>query len=286
MIYVSSACIKEQKIVGVLKKYTEAGIRNIELSGGTSFYPEIEQDLKEYGARSRINYACHSYFPPPKQDFVVNLAACNDEIYRRSIEHYKDCIKLLKRMDCKILSIHAGFYVEIAPKEIGKELSSDIVYDKVKALDRFCSAYEMLNRLCRDNGIKLYLENNVLNQGNYERFGKKNLLMLTDYETFEELRQQLEFELLLDLGHLHVSSNTLKKNYDKQCECFAPFAKWLHLSENNGVVDEHRPLCKESRIMRAYRNFFDRNVPVTLETNGSIQEILNSSRMVEDYING
>ncbi len=281
MIYVSSACVKEQKIVNVLRKYTQEGIRNIELSGGTSYYPEIEKDLVRYGSVEKINYVCHSYFPPPRQDFVVNLAACNDQIYECSIEHYKNCIEMLRRIKCKILSIHAGFFVEITPKEIGRELSTDIIYDKAEAVERFCYAYEMLHRLCRENDINLYLENNVLNQENYERFGNKNLLMLTDYKTFRELREQLEFDLLLDLGHLSVSANTLQKNYEEQCKSFAPFVKWLHLSENNGVLDEHKPLRQGSRIMRAYRSFFDKSLPVTLETNGSMEEILNSIALVE-----
>lgn len=280
MIYVSSACVRAKKIVDVLRTYSEAGIKNVELSGGTSYYPQIEEDLKYYGRKNGLNYVCHSYFPPPKEDFVVNLAACNDKIYEQSIEHYKHCIEMLKRMECKVLSIHAGFYVEIAPQEIGKELSNDIVYDKGQALDRFCSAYIMIDKLCKNNGISLYLENNVLNQSNFERFGNQNLLMLTDYETYKELRQQLEFELLLDLGHLHVSTHTLGKDYETECAQFAPHVRWLHLSENNGIVDEHRPLVRDSEIIRMYQKYFKNNTPITLETNGSIEEILNSAELL------
>lgn len=280
MIYVSSACIQEKKIADILHRYSDAGICNIELSGGTSYYTEIEQDLKDYGEKYKINYACHSYFPPPREDFVVNLAACNDQIYERSIKHYKNCIELLNRLECKVLSIHAGFYVEIAPKEIGKELSLDVVYDKGKAMDRFCSAYEVIDGLCKDNGIKLYLENNVINQENFERFGNRNLLMLTDYDSYEEMRRQLAFELLLDLGHLHVSANTLDKDYKKECGQFAPFVRWLHMSDNNGIVDQHKPFCGRSEILDAYFEFFDGGIPVTLETNGSIEEILNSVKLV------
>lgn len=281
MIYVSSACIHAKKIADILYQYSKAGIKNIELSGGTSYYQNIEKDLKFYSKNYEINYVCHSYFPPPKRDFVVNLAACNDEIYQKSIEHYINCIELLTHIECNVLSIHAGFYVEIVPKQIGKELSSDIIYDKNKSIDRFCSAYSIIDKLCKEHGIALYLENNVLNQRNFERFGKENLLMLTDYDTYEELHRELNFNLLLDLGHLHVSTRTLKKCYEKECEKFAPNVRWLHISENNGILDEHKPLREKSEIMRMYHIFFENRVPITLETNGRMQEILKSVELLE-----
>lgn len=276
MIYVSTACIKKEKISDILQIYLDAGIQNIELSGGTSYYPEIEEDLKKYGEIYGLNYACHSYFPPPKQDFVVNLASCNDEIYERSLAHYEKCIELLKQIKCKTLSIHAGFYVEVTPQNIGKKLSRDIIYNKDKAMKRFCNAYKIINVLCEDNGIKLYLENNVLSQGNYLQFGNKNLLMLTDFESYIELKQQLEFELLLDLGHLHVSANVLKKNYKEEIMKFASFVQWIHMSENNGAWDQHRPLYKNGKILGIYQECFDNKIPVTLETNGSMENILDS----------
>ena len=46
MIYVSSACVHAEKIGDVLYMYSNAGIENIELSGGTVFYPELEDDLQ------------------------------------------------------------------------------------------------------------------------------------------------------------------------------------------------------------------------------------------------
>lgn len=276
MIFVSSACVRAKKISEVLLQYSKAGIKNIELSGGTSYYPQIENDLLYYGKKYGIKYVCHSYFPPAKNDFVINLAACNDEIYMRSIEHYKDCIGMLKRMEIKVLSIHAGFFIEITPKEIGRKLSGNIIYDEEKAIDRFCSAYELINKMCKENGINLYLENNVLNQENFERFGKHNLLMLTDYDAYKKLREQLDFELLLDLGHLHVSACTLSKDYESECLKFSDYAKWIHLSENNGILDQHRPLQKNSEIVRMYKKYFDTGIPVTLETNGRIDEIISS----------
>ena len=113
MIYVSSSCVKKHNIAGVIQHLAESVIRNIELSGGTDYYDSIEHDLTVLKQKYHLQYACHAYFPPPKIPFVVNLASCNDWIYQQSINHYIHCIEMLKRIDCKILSIHAGFLIEI-----------------------------------------------------------------------------------------------------------------------------------------------------------------------------
>ena len=123
MIYLSSSCIRKSNIAEVVTLYGERGIKNIELSGGTDFYEGIEDDLRALSGKYNLTYACHAYFPPPREPFVVNLASCNDKIYRQSIEHYEKCIRMLKRIDCKFLSVHAGFMVEVGTNEIGRKLS-------------------------------------------------------------------------------------------------------------------------------------------------------------------
>jgi len=223
----------------------------------------------------------HGYFPPPKKDFVINLASCNNEIYERSINHYLKCIDMMKSIECNVLSIHAGFFVEIQTEEIGRTFSELTFYDTYYAIERFCKAYEKIRRECKKNGINLYLENNVLTSSNYEVFGRNDLLMLTNYRSFDELRKRLDFELLLDLGHLYVSCKTLGLDFEKECQMFSPYVKWLHISSNNGVVDEHKPLSECDLIVNTYKNVFSHNINITLETNGNINDILNSIDIVQ-----
>ena len=286
MIYVSSSCIKHDRINQILEEYVRKGITNIELSGGTQYYPEIEEDLLSYKQKYNINYVCHAYFPPPREDFVVNLASCNDEIYNKSIEHYMNCIEMLKRIDCHVLSIHAGFYIEILPNQIGKELTNSIVYDKEESLNRFCEAYENIVKNAKKYGITMYLENNVLSQANYERFHKNNYLMMTDFDGFNELKKRLDFNLLLDLAHLHVSSKTLNKDFSEQCKLFGEFVKWLHISDNNGITDQHLPLKRESIIASVLSQVYKTDMNITLETIGNINEIMDTMLFIEGIKNG
>ena len=287
MIYVSSSCVRKKHIAEVIQLLAENNIRNIELSGGTEYYDDIENDLNKLKHLYHLNYVCHAYFPPPRNSFVVNLASCNDKIYKQSIEHYARCIDMLKNIKCKVLSIHAGFLVEINAEEIGGRLSNKIIYEEDKAYDRFCSAYEKLAQRCAENGIELFLENNVLSKENYEEFEYHNYMMMTDYASIMKMKNQLEFSLLLDLGHLHVSSKTLGNNYTEECDKLKKYVKWVHISENGGIFDEHKPLIEGSMILKEFSKMygFHQDLNVTLETTGAIDEIWKSINLLDDAKN-
>ena len=281
MLYVSSSCVKGHRIAEVIQQLAENEIRNIELSGGTDYYDSIERDLIMLKQKYHLKYSCHAYFPPPKVPFVINLASCNDWIYQQSISHYRHCIEMLKRIECKVLSVHAGFMVEVGTDEIGHKLSGKVVYDENKAYDRFCSAYEQIASLCMENDILLFLENNVLSAENYAEFNYNNYMMMTDYTSIMKMKRQLDFNLLLDLGHLHVSSKTLGLSYVEECKKIGKYVKWIHISENNGIFDEHKPLKEDSEILNELKKMNCQNIDITLETVCSINEILSSIAIIE-----
>lgn len=281
MLFVSTACLKRRTIIEVLEEYVKVGIKHIELSGGTVYYPELMDDLikikREYG----VEYACHAYFPPPLKDFVINLASCNDEIYYNSIQHYEKCIKKLTMIGCNYLSVHAGFLVEISINEIGGTIAHTQIYDRDEAIKRFCKAIFYLRKLCEENNLLFFVENNVISMENYINAGRQNYLLMTDYKTICEMRRNVEFDLLLDLGHLNVSSHALGLEFEDQVGRLIPEAKWIHISENNGIEDEHSPLRSEGKIYNTLKNSLRKNVNITLETNGSINEICESMNLLE-----
>lgn len=284
MIYVSSSCISGDNIADIVRQMAENGLSNIELSGGTQYYDSIDTDLEILRQQYHLRYACHAYFPPPRIPFVVNLASCNDTVYRRSIAHYVHCVKMLKRIKCDVLSIHAGFLVEIGTDEIGRKLSSRVVYDEEQAYDRFCAAYEYIAGLCAENDIMLYLENNVLNGENYRRFGFQNYMMMTDHASVMKMKERLKFNLLLDLAHLHVSAKTLGLDYIEECNRLKEYVRWIHISENNGIFDEHKPLRCDSAILNEFRKLHGSGVNVTLETSGDMSGIMRSIEIIKEQI--
>lgn len=281
MIFVSSSCVKATNIAEIIHMLARQGIKNIELSGGTDYYTEIGNDLKKLRQVYDLKYACHAYFPPPQIPFVVNLASCSDQIYKQSIMHYVQCIEMLKHINCKVLSIHAGFLIEIGLNEVGQKLNNRITYDEDSAYDRFCTAYEYISKLCYQNNIDLYLENNVLNAENYKEFDYHNYMMMTDYDSIIMMRKQLDFNLLLDLGHLYVSSKTLGISFMQECSLLKEYVRWIHISENNGVFDEHQPLKENSEIFTELSKLYNTEVNITLETKGKIEDILSSIELIE-----
>lgn len=282
MIFVSSACLKKNQINQVLQEYVENNIYNIELSGGTKYYEGIFDDLKKYREKYDLKYACHAYFPPPKNDFVINLASCNETIYKESIDHYEKCIEMLRKYQIPVLSIHAGFLVEITTETIGNKITQPVIYDEKEAYERFINAYGYIAKLCDESNIDLYLENNVLSSENYKEFHYNNYFMMTDFDSIIRMKNALDFKLLLDLGHLFVSSSALGLSFEKQCEKLKSYVKWLHISENNGVKDQHLPLVKESVITKQIADFDLNSINITLETVGSIEEIKNSIAIIKN----
>lgn len=279
MLYVSSACIKTAKICDAVETLAQEGIRYIELSGGTRYYEGYMQDLmrlkKEYG----LQYSSHGYFPPPREDIVVNLAACNDEIYENSIRFYKENIDRLQILGCTELSVHSGFYVEVSAEEIGKRISLTTEYNREKADRRFANAVKELNSVAEKAGMHFFMENNVLSQENFESFGNRNMFMMTGSRDIEEKMRQTGIPLLLDIGHLKVSCHTLKLNLDKELDLLLPQAGWLHLHDNNGSRDQHDRLEAGSGIYEKVHEFVrSSGISATIEVHTGLENTLATYR--------
>ena len=101
-------------------------------------------------------------------------------------------------------------------------------------------------------------------------------MMMTDSCNINRIRERLDFNLLLDLGHLFVSTKTLNKDYAEECNDLMKQAKWLHISDNNGVMDQHLPLTENSPILQQYYSLGNKAIDITLETCGEISEIIKS----------
>ena len=66
MIYVSTACVKNDFIKDSVRELANMGFINIELSGGTRHYEGDLNDLMELKSEYGLNYNVHNYFPPPQ----------------------------------------------------------------------------------------------------------------------------------------------------------------------------------------------------------------------------
>ena len=237
MIYVSTGGFKNLSAHSVTKSYIEQGINHIELSGGT-YSKNLLPKLKHFVGR--VNFKVHNYFPPPLDPFVFNLGSLNDKILKKSIEHAKTAIEWSRELGDNTYSFHAGFLMDPDYTELGKSITPSKLYNRKDSKDLFIENVNLLAKYAHSFGVDLLIENNVFSINNFKNF-KNNPFLMTDLlETVEIMnRTAKNVNLLIDVAHLKVSSNTL--NYDK-INYLKNVKKWIkgyHLSDNDGTRDSN-----------------------------------------------
>lgn len=264
MIYVSSSSVKTQKISEAIEVLAKSGFRNIELSGGTDYYEDFEKDIFELKQKYSLNYILHNYFPPPKEHFVLNISSLNDELYKRSMDNLIEAILLSKKLEAPCFGFHAGFLLELEVSDLGDPFFGDRLFDREKGIKRFCAGVRKLQEIANGE-IDLYIENNILADS---KNAHKKPFMLITFEDYIELKKEIEFNLLFDIGHLKISSQTLSLDFSSQAKNMANNAKYFHLSENNGLVDEHVEIGEQSNVWGLIKPFIKNDSIITLEIKG------------------
>jgi len=274
MIYISSSCIKKQRIGEAVLELIKNDFYNIELSGGTYYYDGWLDELLELKNKYNVNYLIHNYFPPPKEAFVFNLSSLDAQLAKKSLEHAKNSIEHASLLGSEKIGFHAGFLINIAEKEIGRKIQPQKLYDKEIALKTFVDNYHKILLWAHEKNIKLYIENNVLSLENYKTFKTNPFFFVKSGEInlFQNLLS--EFNYIFDYAHSFVSSKTLNINEISEFDNFIAETDYIHLSDNNGTSDNNSSIRPGSSIY----NHLMRNPPinktVTLEIYEDIHQII------------
>ncbi len=282
MIYISSSCIKGvNKISESVRRLYDQGFNNIELSGGTDLYDDLEKDLLTLKKQNGINLLCHNYFPPPPTAFVLNLASLDDNIHKMTMDHLMKSIDLSEKIGAKKFGFHAGFYTDIVLNQIGKNIVKQELYDKEKCISKFCKSYKKLQKYA-EGKVDLYIENNVIAQHNFENYDNTNFLMLTNQEDYFELKKRIDFKILLDVAHLYVSANTLKLPFMEEAKTLWKETDYIHISDNDGLKDLNWALQKGSPIHELLTTSDRTEKIFTFEVYRPIEEIKESINLFEE----
>ncbi len=240
MIFVSTACVKNARIVDSVRELAAAGYKNLELTGGTERYDEYLEELAEAKRELGLTYQVHNYFPPPREHFVLNLASMDDDLRQRSIDHVREAARVALEVGNRRFGLHAGFLLDIRVDEVGRRVKSKKIHDRRLGVERFAEAFNALQEENPD--VEFFIENNVFSTANRESLGG-NAFLLTDYDGFEELRAACpKMNLLLDLAHLKVSCHTLGLSFEEQVDKLIPHTEYLHVSDNDGRADTNHGL--------------------------------------------
>jgi len=282
MIYVSSSCVKNKKIKNSVEELAINGFKNIELSGGTEYYDNFENDLLELKDRYSLNYRCHNYFPPPKEHFVLNLASLNNHVFQASFDHLQQSLLLSSRLGAEKFAFHAGYFIDIKLNEIGKKLSRDNLFNEDESINRFCDAFQMLKAQAGD--VDLFIENNVFSAANAETYKTKNPFMLTNFDKYISLKEKIDFNLLLDVAHLKVSAKTLGLDLEDEFAKMINASNYIHISDNDGMHDSNNRLNKSSTLLSMLSNSVTDNKDFTLEIYDGVDSIKQSYQALESAI--
>ena len=283
MIYISSCCVKAKKIKDAVILLAEAGFKHIELTGGTKYYTDYENDLLSLQEQYDLNYQVHNYFPPPTKHFVLNLASLNNDIYQQSIQLCKNAIKLSKKLGGKRYGVHAGFLIDFKPKEAGAKIGHRELADRNEALVRFADAWKEIKDEA-DGDVILYVENNVFSRTNAKTYSGNNPFLLSDYRGYLELKELLNFNLLLDLAHLKVSANSLELDFFSEARIMVPLTNYVHVSDNDGFHDQNKELEYDSNILNCLKGFDFQDGTLVIEVYEDLELVKSSFEIVQNYL--
>lgn len=283
-IFISTSCLKQGKnLFYVLDKYLENGIRTVELGSSHNYENNLQDKLlNEYLKKAK--FQIHGYFPPLKNPIVINLASQNKEILQKSIFHSKQAIDLTYKLGSSLYSIHAGIRKDPDPKELGKKFNTKNIADYNAAFDTFVSSLKEICKYAKQYNIEIAVENHVVAPFNLTNKENK-LFLMSGHDEFIELFKNVKkrnLGILLDLGHLKVTSKTLGFDKNIFIDEIKEYIKVIHLHDNDGATDLHRNIKLGSWPFEIIKEKKIKDIPITLEShNLTIQEIIETKLFLE-----
>ena len=236
-IYISTGAAREATAASWGQALLGMSNFPLELSGG-AHSPRVNDELRELSAHTPI--MLHNYFPPPKDPFVLNLASADPEIAKRSCDLVTLALDLSAEFGASHYAVHSGYCLDPAVSSLGRPLQGAVSGSRQRAVDALVANLRSLGEHAREVGVRLLVENHVLAAFNLEKFDENPLLMADPDEielVIAELRDNVG--LLMDVGHLKVSSHTLGFDLPDAMARLLPLAEGFHLSENGGMADDH-----------------------------------------------
>lgn len=272
-VYVSTRClVNGNSVCDVLETYARAGLTNVELGCSHECIGDVSPaEFKKYG----LNLIAHHYFLPPPEPLIVNLASQDQALLKRSQEQIRRSIDFCHSTGITLFTFHAGFRADPDEKFMFPKAESVSLYEI--AFSTFIASVDDINKYAQDKGVRIAIENNVASDYNVLN-GQNPFLLLCEAEEYEKLWERTpsaNVGILLDLGHLKVTSHWL--NFDKyefidkvKDRVFA-----IHVHENNSIVDEHRKLDETSWCLQVTNRECFADLPVVIECVGlNIEEIV------------
>jgi sugar phosphate isomerase/epimerase len=288
-LYLSSSFMKTERIGDVLELMAQEGIRNIELSGGTSPESRTLETLRQCRSDLQVRYQIHNYFPPEPLNLVLNIADPDPAARARCVAFIARSMDLAAELGLKLYSVHAGYLSHLRIGADGEtfEPAASHGLSRREGQRIMTETVLKLGEMARSRGIRLAIENLFPLDAEAGDFS----LLCRPEEIFsflEEIAEGDEIGLLLDLGHVHISAEVLEFEEASFIEELS--RRWkhklyaIHLSHNHGRFDDHLPIPARSWLSDLLGMMDLTQVPVTVEVrNGSMDEAKASLRRMAGH---
>jgi sugar phosphate isomerase/epimerase len=267
-VFVSTSCVQKSSsnLESLLNDYLTASLNYIELGWAPS--PKSE-DLTAHLEACEAEFLIHNYFPEPLEQFVLNLAAQESHLLQRSLLLCERAINLSVRLKAPFYSVHAGFRVNLAPGSLGKPIEYEQIFPYDIAYQTFVRSIQKLVDLGRGRSVGILVEPNVLQRYNLVQDHNELALICEGWEVLNMVRDVNDpgLGIILDTGHLNVTSQTLAFDRMSFVEQIAPYVRAFHVHDNDGTADTHQPVQPGSWILDVLRRPDFVNLPIIVEAN-------------------
>lgn len=289
--YLSTSCFARNFVADAIRWCHEITPYRVEISAPHRHQSleYLEGTLGEF-KESGYSLTLHNYFPAPKESFVLNMAAADEPSKTRSTALVRGALRLAVAAGAPLYGIHAGYLARADAQANGMFRFDDVMSPYAEALDR---AVVFVNEIAPEfeaQGVRLLVENLFPSP-------KKRHSLFCSIDEVREFMDQVpdSVGLLLDLGHLNVSSRILEFDRDTFIDdylgTFAGRLVEVHISENEGQKDEHLPVKPGSWQLDAVRRVHQTGTTCSTPRiyciearNASVEELRKSVALIDDII--
>lgn len=191
----------------------------------------------------------HNYFPPARDDLIINLASADEQHRRASIDHAKGCIAFAEQVGARLYTVHPGFLCQpTTGGHRGKDAGYDFTFkaDRTpfeRAFDLMTESLEELSEAAGATSVRLAIETGG-------SLTSLNVLLMETPEEYRRLFDRLGggVGLNFNLAHSRLASAAHGFDLGEFIREFRDRFSALEISHYDGRRDEHRPLVQSSWV--------------------------------------
>jgi len=250
-IYLSTSIDASRSLPDIVALAARQGADGIELGPTQPVSIEAFREVR-LTIRQNPRFLIHNYFPHPAEAFVLNLASEDPDVLRKTLVHCRQAIDLCVEVGSPCYSVHAGFAFHANPGDLGKPLLHLRKWPLARAGEQFEESLRCLCRYGQERRVRILIENNVLAPFNLVDGRNEMLLGVTAQDLLDIVAKvgMSNLGLLIDVGHLKVSSGLLGFSTNSFLDAVAPFVEAFHLSDNDGVKDDNRAFWGDAWFLK------------------------------------